>query len=69
MYLGSYEFDGDPAVLMPAYERLMERFPTGAMELHVCIRRADGITVLDACPSREVFDGFSASTVFCAAFF
>jgi hypothetical protein len=67
MFLGSYEFDGDPAELVPAYDRLMGSFPPDALILHVCTTRAGGLTVFDACPSREVFVGFSTGPDFAAA--
>ena len=67
MFLGAYHFDGDPAVLLDAYRRLMEGFPPEATDLHVCVERADGITVLDACPSHDVFAGFSTSPEFRSA--
>lgn len=59
MFLSAYHFDGDPAVLVPAYETLMSGFPPGAAELHVCVLTETGLSVYDACPSREVFEEFS----------
>ena len=67
MFLGSYRFEGDPAELVPAYERLMAGFPPDACLLHVCTVDDGGITVLDACPSREVFAGFSTGAEFRSA--
>ena len=67
MYLGSYEFDGDRAELLAAYDRLVAAFPPGTLALQVCVARADGITVFDACPSAEVFRGFSTSADFAGA--
>ena len=64
MYLGSYSFEGDPTELTAGYERLIAHFPPETMDLHVCIRTDTGLTVMDACPSREVFEEFSASTDF-----
>jgi hypothetical protein len=59
MFLGAYHFDGDPDALAAAYRRLVEGFPPGALQLHVCVATPDGLTVYDACPTREVFDAFS----------
>jgi hypothetical protein len=59
MFLGAYHFDGDPGGLIAAYERLMKALPPEAIDLHVCVERADGLTVYDACPSREIFASFS----------
>ncbi|MGZ4125401.1 MAG: hypothetical protein ACXVQU_07595 [Actinomycetota bacterium] len=67
MYVGSYEFTGDPDTLIQAYGRLMAGFPPGASDLHMCVRGDAGISVLDACPSRAVFDEFSRSPEFTAA--
>lgn len=68
MFLSTYDFDGDPAELLPAYDRFMAAsYPPGALLLHVCVVRDDGITVLDACPSRQVFEDFAASAEFADA--
>jgi len=67
MFLGAYHFDGDPVPLLAAYRRLMRGFPPATSDLHVCVERADGITVYDACPSRSVFAAFSASPDFAGA--
>ena len=64
MFLGAYHFDGDPADLLPGYRRLMAGFPPDSSDLHMCVERVDGITVFDACPSSEVFAGFSAGLEF-----
>ncbi len=67
MFLGSYEFDGDPAELLPAYDRLMASFPPDALLLHTCTARTDGITIFDACPTEAVFRSFSTGPEFTAA--
>jgi hypothetical protein len=67
MYLGAYRFAGDPATLLAAYDRLIEGFPPGALALHVCVADDDGVTMFDACPSREVFLAFSAGRDFASA--
>lgn len=59
MFLGSYRFDGDPAVLLPAYDRFAASFPEGSLLWHACVTRPDGITVYDACPTQAVFAAFS----------
>jgi len=64
MFLGAYHFDGDPAALVPAYERLMASFPIESIDLHVCVIRDAGITVYDACPSPAVFRSFSHGAEF-----
>ena len=60
MFLGKYECDGDPAVLLPAYDKFVAGFPPGNLMLHVCVVRDGGITIYDACPSQEVFRAFTS---------
>jgi hypothetical protein len=64
MFVGAYHFDGDPAVLLLGYRRMMAAFPPDSSDLHVCVERVGGITVFDACPSSEVFAGFSTGVEF-----
>ncbi|GAA1983271.1 hypothetical protein GCM10009838_51200 [Catenulispora subtropica] len=66
MFLGAYHFDGDPAALLPAYDKLLAAY-AGDVDLHVCVVRGDGITVFDACPSAEQFRAFSGGADFAAA--
>ena len=51
LYLGAAHFDGDPGGLLPAYHRMLERFGIDTLDVHLCIVRDDGLTVLDACPA------------------
>jgi hypothetical protein len=67
MFLGAYRFDGEPAELLNAYDRLIAGFPPDAIALQVCIAGENGITVFDTCPSRAVFAQFSTSPEFGAA--
>jgi hypothetical protein len=67
MFLGAYHFAGATPELLAGYDRLMAQFPPGAIDLNVCIAHDDGITVFDACPSRDVFAEFSQSAEFRAA--
>ena len=64
MFLGCYKFLGDAAELLVACDRLMKRFGPEPSDLHVCVMHGSGITVLDACPSREVFEALSGSAEF-----
>jgi hypothetical protein len=61
VFLGAYHFDGDTQVLLDGYDRLVTQFPPGVIDLNVCVARDDGMTVFDACPSRDAFVGFSQS--------
>jgi hypothetical protein len=67
MFLSAYHFDGDPVTLVPAYDVFASTFPPDAFTLHVCVVTAIGITVYDACPSRDVFEEFSQSAAFRSA--
>ncbi|MGO4119905.1 hypothetical protein [Arthrobacter sp. YAF16] len=64
MYLGMYSFRGNPAELLAAHDRMLALLPAGQLEFHLCVQTDEGIVVLDTCPSREVFDGFSSSAEF-----
>lgn len=61
MFMGIYEFNGDPEELLVAYDRMMEGLPTDGLSFHACIRRQVGIVIYDCCPSEEVFRAFSTS--------
>jgi hypothetical protein len=67
MFLGIYHFDGEPTALIPGYERLMAGMPPENITLHVCVVREGGLSVYDACPSKEVFASFSTGPDFAAA--
>jgi hypothetical protein len=60
MYLGTYEFDGDPDDLAERFDRLAAAFPPGSLLLNACVRRPGGITVIDTCPTEADFRAFSA---------
>ena len=64
LYLGAQHFDGDPGELLPAYHRLLERFGIDTLDVHLCIVRDDGLTVLDACPGKAVYEEFTTSEMF-----
>ncbi len=67
MFLSAYHFDGDPARLVPAYDAFAATFPPGVLSLHACVVTEDGVTVYDACPTREVFEEFRHGAVFRSA--
>jgi len=67
VYLGAYHFDGPTAELLAGYDRLVAQFPPGVIELNVCVERDHGMTVFDACPSRDAFAGFAQSAELLAA--
>jgi hypothetical protein len=66
-FLGCYHFTGEPQELLTAYDRLRARYPDPTLDLHVCVVRPDGITVIDTCPDRKAFTTFSTGSDFNAA--
>ena len=67
MYLGAAYFDGDPGELLPAYQRMLEKFGLDALDVHLCITTDAGLTVFDACPTRETYEEFTRSETFLGA--
>jgi len=53
MYLGIYDIDGDSRELLVAYDRLIAGMPEGQLFFHACAVRENGITIFDACPTKE----------------
>ena len=64
MYLGIYDIDGDSRELLVAYDRLIAGMPEGQLFFHACAVRENGITIFDACPTKEAFERFSTSAEF-----
>jgi hypothetical protein len=64
MYLGIYDIDGDSRELLVAYDRLIAGMPEGQLFFHACAVRENGITIFDACPTKETFEKFSTSAEF-----
>jgi hypothetical protein len=54
-----WRFTGDPDDLVARYEVMLADVPQEDMRLHLCLRGADGITIVDTCPSREAFEAFA----------
>jgi len=61
VFLGVYRFEGDSEKFLSAYEKLVKMMPQENLHLQICISDGKGISIYDACPSREVFDAFSTS--------
>jgi len=64
VFLTAYHFDGDPAKLMAASDRLLTVYPPSSVTMFVSIERDSGITVLDACESEEIASAFRTSREF-----
>ena len=67
MYLGAAYFDGDPGELLPAYQRMLDKFGLEALDVHLRITTDAGLTVFDACPTREIYEEFIRSETFLGA--
>jgi len=61
MYLGLYRFNGNKDEFLVAYERLLQMMPPENLHLQVCISDENGLSIYDACPSKEIFEKFSSS--------
>src|SRR5437899_5197474 len=64
MHASIWRFAGDPDQLLRHYDAMIAEIPQANMRLQLCLRAADGIVLVDTCPSREVFEAFSASDEF-----
>jgi hypothetical protein len=64
MHGSIWRFAGDPDELLRGYDAMVAEIPPANMRVHLCLRAADGIVLVDTCPSREVFEAFSASEEF-----
>ena len=60
MHASIWKFTGDPDELLERYEAMLADIPAANMRLHLCLRAADGIVLVDTCPTREVFRDFSS---------
>jgi hypothetical protein len=61
MHASIWTFTGDPDALLCRYDAMLADVPAANMRLHLCLRAPDGIVVIDTCPSREAFEGFSSA--------
>lgn len=64
MHTSIWRFAGDPDDLVRRYDGMVAEIPRANMQLHLCLRAADGIVLVDTCPSREVFEAFAAGDAF-----
>jgi hypothetical protein len=59
MYASIWRFAGDPAELLRSYDAMLSEIPPASLRLHLCLRTADGIAIVDTCPTREAFEEFA----------
>jgi hypothetical protein len=61
MHASIWNFQGDPDDLEPRLDALIGRIPQGSLLLTLVLRRDDGFTVVDTCPSEDAYLRFRAS--------
>ncbi len=61
MHASIWKFSGDPDELLRGYDAMVAEIPPANMQLHLCLRAADGIVLVDTCPTKDVFDAFVAN--------
>jgi hypothetical protein len=59
MHASLWRFSGDPSDLLRRYDAMLGEIPIANMRLHLCMCAADGIVILDTCPSEASFEAFS----------
>ncbi|MGV1047188.1 MAG: hypothetical protein ACOYD4_01500 [Solirubrobacterales bacterium] len=64
MHASLWRFGGDPGDLVRRYEAMAAEIPAANMRLHLCLRAADGIVLVDTCPSRSAFEAFATGEGF-----
>jgi hypothetical protein len=64
MHGSIWRFAGDPDELLRRYDAMVAEIPPANLRLHLCLRAADGIVLVDTCPSREVYEAFSTGREF-----
>jgi hypothetical protein len=61
MHGSIWKFLGNPDELLRGYDAMAAEIPSANMKLHLCLRAADGIIVVDTCPTKEAYDAFVAN--------
>lgn len=64
MHASIWTFRGDPDDLLRRYDAMLAEIPAGSMRLHLCLRSADGIMLVDTCPDRATFEAFATGEPF-----
>jgi hypothetical protein len=64
MFLASYTFTGDVDELKTGHQQMLEILGTDGVFMHVAVVGDGKLTILDACPSEEVFKQFSTGDFF-----
>jgi hypothetical protein len=61
MHASILHFTGDPDDLARRVDELFARVPADNVRLLLIVRREDGLTMIDTCPTREAYERFRAS--------
>lgn len=61
MHASILNFAGDPDDLAARMDALFAQVPADNVRLLLVVRRDDGLTLIDTCPSREAYERFRAS--------
>jgi len=61
MHASISHFTGDPDDLARRIDELFLRVPADNVRLLLVVRRDDGITLIDTCPTREAYERFRTS--------
>jgi hypothetical protein len=64
MHASIWRLAGDPEDLLRRYDAMIGEIPRANLRLHICLRASDGIVLVDTCPTKEVFEAFSAGEEF-----
>lgn len=64
MHASIWRFDGDPDDLVRRYEAMVAEIPVANMRLHLCLRAAGGIVLVDTCHSQDAFEAFASGDGF-----
>ena len=64
MFIGSYTFTGDLDELKASHADMLKIMGTDGIFMHVAVVGEGKLTILDACPSEEVFREFSQGEFF-----
>jgi len=64
MFVGAYTFTGDVEELKAGHDKMLEILGSDGMFMHVAVVGDGKLTILDACPSEDVFKQFSGGEFF-----
>ena len=60
MHASIWSFAGDPDDLLRRYDAMIVEITASNLRLHLVLGTPEGITIVDTCPSRDVYEAFAA---------